>query len=328
MIAAVALAVGQLLGAGCAGRVDPVRATTLVVDVGAPGGGDGTVSNPFDRLDTALDEAGPGATIVVRAGEYRGPFRTVRGGTEAQPMRIIGDRGATIVAARNAHAFTVSHDHVAIEGLRFRGADQLLVIEGAAHVEVRDNDFADAGGECVRLKRVRDVTIEANRVADCGRLGFDLAAAHKNGEGIYIGTAPEQADGSPDRSEGVIVRDNDISAPAECVDVKEGATAVRIESNRCRGGLDDRGGGISIRGDEVLVRANHIADQAGAGVRLGGDEQDQGVRNTVTDNDISGVRGVAVKVERLPQGQICGNRVDGAARGDSNTEHVHPTAAC
>lgn len=315
--------------ASCASRdgaTGPRR--IIVVDAVALPGGDGSVGAPWLNLDAALEQAGPGVEIHLRPGIYRGPFRTSAGGTEGAPLRIVGSAGATLVAAEDEHLLTVAHAHVEIEGLEFREADQLLVVEDAHDVSVRANTFVEAGGECVRVKRAERVRIERNVVDRCGTRGFDLAAGRKNGEGIYIGTAPEQAGGDRDTTRDVEVRGNDIRTPAECVDVKEGTTGVLIEANRCRGGLDPRSGGISVRGNGIVVRGNDISDQAGAGIRLGGDDGGDGVDNEVVDNRISEVDGYGVKVERLPQRAVCENRVDGADEGVANTSEVRPLEDC
>lgn len=312
----------------CGGSDAAPARRVVVVDAVALPGGDGSVGAPWINLDAALEQAGPGVEIHLRPGVYRGPFRTSAGGSEDLPLRIVGAKGATLIAAENEHLLTIAHDDVHVEGLTLREADQLLVVDGARNVSIRANTFRDAAGECVRLKRSRDVVIEANTVDGCGLRGFDLPEDRKNGEGIYIGTAPEQTDGEPDRSAGIVVRGNDIRSPAECVDVKEGATDVLIEANRCRGGLDPVSGGISVRGNGVVVRDNDITDQAGSGVRLGGDRRGDGVDNEVTGNRISEVDGYGVKIERTPQAAVCGNRIEGADAGDSNTSTIRPDAAC
>lgn len=326
----VAVAIGGLAAAlsSCSTPEAAGPRRIVVVDAVAMPGGDGTVGAPWLNLDAALEQGGPGVEIHLRPGLYRGPFRTSSGGSQGAPLRIVGSQGATLVAAEDEHLLTVAHPHVEIEGLEFREADQLLVVEGAHDVGVRSNTFTEAGGECVRVKRAERVRIERNTVDRCGTRGFDLAADRKNGEGIYIGTAPEQSGGDPDRTNDVVVRGNDIRTPAECVDVKEGATGVIIEANRCRGGLDPRSGGISVRGNGVVVRDNDISDQAGAGIRLGGDEDGDGVDNEVVDNRISEVDGFGVKVERLPQRAVCDNRVDGADEGVANTSEVRPLEDC
>jgi hypothetical protein len=166
-------------------------------------------------------------------------------------------------------------------------------------------------------------------VDGCGRVGFDLDEDRKNGEGIYVGTSAEQrGDDGVDRSSGNRVVDNTVRTPAECIDVKEGATGNVVEGNDCSGSRDPKSGGISVRGNGNVVRANVIHDVAGAGVRLGGAHDDDGTDNVVVDNRITDVGGVGVKVERSPQDRVCANRVSGAADGDSNTREVDPTAPC
>jgi len=73
-------------------------------------------------------------------------------------------------------------------------------------VRLLGNRLHDAGGECVRLKDFAQRNeVAGNAIARCGRVRFDLAKGAKNGEGVYIGTAPEQAGGRPDRSDGNLV---------------------------------------------------------------------------------------------------------------------------
>lgn len=135
----------------------------------------------------------------------------------------------------------------------------------------------------------------------------DLARGAKNGEAIYIGTAPEQSGGRPDRSNGNRVRHNRIAATAECVDVKEAALRNLVERNRCSGSDDPDGAGLSSRGDHTTFRYNVSTRHAGAGIRLGGDRRTQGVRNNVVGNTLTDNAGYGLKVMRRPQGRIAGN---------------------
>jgi len=74
-------------------------------------------------------------------------------------------------------------------------------VQGARGVRLLGNRLHDAGGECVRLKGYAQANeVASNVIARCGRVRFDLARGAKNGEAIYIGTAPEQSGGRPDRS--------------------------------------------------------------------------------------------------------------------------------
>src|SRR4051794_2634675 len=58
--------------------------------------GPGTAATPWRTLDKALEEAGPGETVVLKAGTYgaRGTTAHVaRGGTAGAPVSIVGEPG-------------------------------------------------------------------------------------------------------------------------------------------------------------------------------------------------------------------------------------------
>ena len=66
-------------------------------------------------------------------------------------------------------------------------------LQGAHGVVLRNNEIHHLGGECVRLKYFSSGNVvERNSIHDCGLDDFVLNPGGKNGEGIYIGTAPEQ----------------------------------------------------------------------------------------------------------------------------------------
>ena len=88
-----------------------------------------------------------------------------------------------------------------LQSLELSDANILVWVQGARGVRLLGNRLHDAGGECVRLKgHAQANEVASNVIARCGRVRFDLARGAKNGEAIYIGTAPEQSGGRPDRS--------------------------------------------------------------------------------------------------------------------------------
>jgi Right handed beta helix region len=171
----------------------------------------------------------------------------------------------------------------------------------------------------VRLKdHAQGNLVAGNRIARCGRVRFNLARGSKNGEGVYIGTAPEQAGGRPDRSDGNRVLRNRIAPSAECVEVKEAARGNRVEHNRCAGSDDPDSAGFSSRGDRTVFRANISTRHAGAGIRLGGDLPTQGLHNVVVGNILADNAGYGLKVMRSPQGGIAANTFARNRRGRTN----------
>jgi hypothetical protein len=302
------------------------------VSSAAGDGGDGSASSPFATIGAALAQAGAGDAVMVHEGLYREQLTTVRAGRPGAPIRIIGD-GARLVGDGDGRLLQILHDHTTLEGFDLSGADILVWVQQASGVRLLGNRLHDAGGECVRLKYfATDNEVAGNDIGPCGLQGFDLGDDRKNGEGVYIGTAPEQLGRNPsddaDRSDGNHVHDNVISVPAECVDVKEFARANVVEDNRCTGSRDPDGAGFSSRGEGTVFRNNVSSGHVGAGIRLGGDGEADGVGSVVIGNELSGNEGYGLKVMRTPQGTICGNRVEDNGGGAANDDAPDPTVAC
>lgn len=78
--------------------IDPARTVseTLHVDAAAGAGGDGSEGAPFSTIQAAVDAAGPGTDIRVRAGVYRESVSITVSGAGGQHVRIIGDDGAIL----------------------------------------------------------------------------------------------------------------------------------------------------------------------------------------------------------------------------------------
>ena len=324
-LAVVGLVVASLVGGG--DRPEPGPRTWWVA-AGARAGGGGSERQPFDSIGRALTAARPGDRVLVREGTYP-PLVTVRAGTADAPIQLIGE-GARIVGGGVDRVVEILHGYVTVEGFDISDGDVLVRVVGATGTRVLGNRFHDALSECVRLRDgASDNEVARNSFERCGLRDFDPGADRKNGEGVYVGVAPEQLEEGavPDASDRNWIHDNRFEVPAECVDVKEGARQNRVEDNTCTGGRDPLGAGFSSRGDETSFRGNVSTGNAGAGIRLGGDAADQGVRNEVVGNRLTGNRGYALKVERFPQGRICGNEVSGNDGGVTNGD-VDPAQPC
>lgn len=305
---------------------------TLHVAAAAPPSGDGSAPRPFGTVQQGVDAAAPGDTVVVGPGTYRGLVRSVRSGTPEEPITLRGDR-AVLTGPRDARLVELTHDDLVVEGFEITGGNKLVWLVGTQRVRLLRNWLHDAGGECVRLRyRANDNEIGGNRIEGCGRVGFDLAADTKNGEGIYLGTAPEQLDRNdtdePDTSRGNRIHDNVIDVPAECVDVKEDARDNVIERNRCTGGRDPEGAGFSSRGIRTVIRDNESHGHAGSGIRLGGDEDDDGVDSVVQDNLVHDNGEFGVEVNAEPQASVCGNVGSDNRDGATNTDELDVATAC
>ncbi len=302
---------------------------TWYVSADAATGADGSGDRPFGSIELALAEARAGDTVLVGPGTYPG-FSTARSGRPNAPVRIVGS-AAVIRGDGDGRLVEVNHDHVTIEGFEIARADILVWVFQGTGVRLLNNVLRDAAGECVRVKYFSTGNeVAGNRIERCGR-DFDADDHEKNGEGVYIGTSPEQVQrnptGEPDASNNNWVHDNVITSPAECVDIKEGASANLVEHNLCSGGEDPDGAGFSARGNGNIFRANTSTDNKGAGIRLGGDGDADGLDNVLVGNRLVGNQGYGVKIQREPQRQICGNEVADNEERPSNTG-TDPTTPC
>jgi hypothetical protein len=307
------------------------------------------VPSQYPTLQAALDAAGPGTTVrLATAGEHAGPAISRRDGAAGAPIVITGVPGARLSCPGGQHrCLELSHSWYQIDGLNIQGGTSNLYLVGPSagayvhDVKIVNSTFRGRSGtgECIRVKyQAFNVEIANNDIADCG-LG-KCCSSSKNGEGIYIGTAPEQLvekNPSPerDRTHDVWIHHNVIHPYNECVDIKEASFAVLVEHNTCGGQRDPESGAFGSRGGQPgegnTFRFNTIENALGACIRFGGDADPDGTGNAFHDNvcrDISGEWGV--KQMRTPQGLICGNRFEGSlpSEGLSREEDVDPTAPC
>ncbi|MFB7342260.1 nitrous oxide reductase family maturation protein NosD [Streptomyces hydrogenans] len=334
----------------------PASAQTAATDYYvAPTGSDGaagtTAGAPLATLQKALDLAPTGATIHLAPGEYRQDAVTRRNG-----VTVTGPASAVVKGAGNARVLQVQHDNTTLTGFTVDGLHgsptdvdgyrlKLVYVmsttpgNGVAGLRVSGMTLKNAADECLRLRYlVTSAEVEYNTITGCGVADFRFGQGGKNGEGIYLGTAPEQQgdngapDAAPDVSRGNHIRHNTIDTQGnECVDIKENATGNIVEHNDCTGQRDPSSGGLDARGSGNTFRYNTVHDNLGAGIRLGGDTATDGTDTGVYGNTVTGNASGGVKFMRTPQGPVCGNTMSGNTGGDavgSYGAQYAPTLPC
>ena len=294
--------------------------------VAAPAASAADITVPVGgSIQAAIDQAQPGDTIRVAAGEYRERLHTVRAGTAQAPITLTGP-GATIVSA--GHALDIDHSHVHVREIAIHGQpgigwdqyprgptleqarafkesvagaaqDGRLVYIGAAGtgvtgVVIDRVILRGAGGECVRLRNNATGNVVSNSdISWCGMIAKDTKGGDKdafhNGEGVYIGTSPKSTDqpmAGRDTSSGNRVVGNRIHTwGSECFNVKEQATNNTFEGNECGGNIE-------------------TAEHLGSLVEL------RGSSNTVQGNTYGLTAGAVVKIKADTGYTASGNRVD------------------
>lgn len=244
-----------------------------------------------DELQGAMDAARPGDVICLTGGRYQleDTLLIRSNGAEDAPITFRSAPGeqAIIVGPNSDPGIElIRASWWVLTDLELTGGDILLRLNRSTDNVIRRTFFHDAGGECVRIRdQSQRNQFADNVVATCGIEGFNLADDSKNGEGVYIGTAPEQRDrigGVPDQSnENVIERNWFRTNGSEAVDIKEDSERNVVRDNIGIGSLDDDGGIFGSRGDNNEFLFNEAIGGAGAGFRTGGD--------TVTDGQFGQV---------------------------------------
>jgi hypothetical protein len=311
---------------------------------------------PLQTIQRAVDLAHAGDVITLAEGSYRQDVVSRRDGTAQAPITITGPPTAVVYGGGKARVVEIHHDYITLQGFTIDGLhgsarraagyrNKLLYAigvqpgNGVSGLRLLRMTFQNAGGECVRLRYFA----QGNEVAhstfrNCGVYAFRFDADGKNGEAIYIGTAPEQRkDGknptsSPDQSNNNWIHHNRFdSQGSECVDIKEAATGNIIEHNVCTGQRDKDSAGFNVRGNNNVLRHNESYNNTGAGIRLGGDTANDGIGNAVYANNLHDNQAGGIKLQRRPQAAVCGNVVVNNNGNDvtgTYRKDFDPTAPC
>lgn len=313
--------------------------------------------NALGTIQDAVNKAQPGDGVMLLEGEYFQDFVSVRNGLKEKPITIYGSSKAVVKGSgKNSRIIEINHDYIFLKGFSVDGLsgdasdeknyrDKLIYVQGkekkkgVTGLQIKEMTIKNAGGECIRLRYfAQENEISHNVIKNCGAYDFLFNGKGKNGEGIYIGTAPEQLNDNKnptndrDRSDNNWIHHNEIDTQGnECVDIKEGSSKNLIEYNKCTGQKDDNSAGFDSRGSGNIFHYNESYGNVGSGIRLGGDEKDDGIDNIIVGNKLYDNKGGGIKIERKPQGVICGNIFSDNKKGDIVGEYakkIKNTAKC
>ena len=310
-----------------------------------------TSAKPFKTIQKAIDTAQPGEVILLEKGVYLQNFISRRNGAPDKPILVEGTREAIVKGGDEGNrVIEINHDYIILQGFTVDGLrgppdkkesykDKLIYALGIENrngvngLKITGMEIKNAGGECVRLRYFAQKNeIFSNTIKNCGAYDFKFSDGEegKNGEGIYVGTAPEQTkDGKNetkdrDESNGNWIHDNTIDTQGnECVDIKESSSGNIVENNKCTGQKDPQSAGIDARGSANIIRKNEIYGNVGAGVRLGGDKDSDGIDNVVVENIIRNNEGGGIKLEQFPQGELCRNTFQNNGKDDLVGEYTN-----
>jgi Right handed beta helix region len=311
--------------------------------------------HPFASIQKAVDQAQPGDLISLGPGIYLEDVVSRSGGAPNAPITIKGPADAVIKGAGGSRIVEINHDYLTLEGFTIDGLwgspatkqgfrEKLLYVvgrqpnDGVTGLKVLRMTFKNAGGECLRMRYfAQDNEVADSRFENCGVHDFRFHAGKRNGEAIYIGTAPEQRGNGEnptadtDRSNENWIHGNTFNTRGnECVDIKEASSGNIVEHNSCTGQQDPNSGGFDARGGGNIFRYNESFGNLGAGIRLGGDGADDGLNNQVYGNNLHDNQAGGIKLVRQPQ-SICGNTLHSNRGGNlvgAGRAALDPAAPC
>ncbi|MBI4021988.1 MAG: right-handed parallel beta-helix repeat-containing protein [Candidatus Andersenbacteria bacterium] len=297
----------------------PSAAVLYVNPVDGRDGQAGTETEPLKSLAEALKRVEPGGTIRLADGVYREELTTRRAGLPQAVITIEPAAGARAVfdgESGKQNALRIVHSYYIVRGLEIRAMDEGIRLEGVTGVVVENNHIHHINNECVRLRyTAHDNILRRNVIHDCG--------LDSNGEGIYVGTAPEQRTKNKGRADSSVqnrLEANEIYNVEEGIDVKEDSSGTAIVGNVIYHSSDPESGAISIRSDANVVLNNVVFDNRGAGIRVGGDTAPHpqqagsylyGVRNVLHGNTALKNDYADYKFMRAPQQADCTNLASG-----------------
>ncbi|MHA4814706.1 right-handed parallel beta-helix repeat-containing protein [Streptomyces aculeolatus] len=206
-----------------------------------------------DELEAALAAAGPGDTIRLADGTYRGNFDITASGSASAPAALTGSAAAVLVTGGGYGLHLDGAAHWNLTGFTVTGGQKGIVLDDADHVDISSVTVHDLDMEAVHFRNSSsDGSITDSRIHDTGQDGRGM------GEGVYVGSAG----GTGDRSDRILIEGNTIGpgVGGENVDVKEGTTGARIIGNTFDGsgltGANYDDSWVDIKGNDVLVADN------------------------------------------------------------------------
>jgi hypothetical protein len=231
---------------------------------------DGSSTNPLRTVQKALALAAPGTTIRLQTGTYNEQLETVRDGLPDGPIIIEpADAGAKPVfdLGGNNNAIRFVNSHYIFRNIELKNFNQGIRIEGAEYVVIDNVTLHHGNNEGIRLRYFS----RNNVVKNCKIYVMGLSG---NGEGIYLGTAPEQREKNnylPDETTHNVITSNEIFYVTEGIDIKEDSSFNTISDNHMHDTSDPNSGGINVRADDNELYGNVSEKNEGSGFRFGGD---------------------------------------------------------
>ena len=326
----------MLVGCGSAGgretaapaariSVSPSASPLIPASSSCPASGGMSVRSA-SALTKALTKARPGETIRLAPGSYDGDFVASASGTLTAPITLCGPRSAVLDGGGVSHGYTFYLDHASwwrVEGFTVEGGQKGIMTDGADYDLLYGLFVHTIGDEGIHL---RDFSSH-DTISHCVIQNTGLLAQFY-GEGVYVGSANSNwcryTACQPDRSNGDVIEDNDISdTTAENIDIKEGTTGGEIIGNHFDGAgmvASAATAWVNVKGNDWTIEYNTGVNSIKDGFQVHQVYPGWGIGNIFLANDaqVDGPGyGFFVQNKRLRTVVACDNKVSRAGRGFS-----------
>lgn len=271
----------------------------------SPDGSDinpGSPASPLKTIQEGVMRAGPGDTVHVNPGEYSEKIRTVRDGTEDNPITITGPEDATIRAPDGLSVW-IKNSHIRFRGLTIDGlldpdhpdqvdsySDLVLLLcrppdnvdEYLENIVVSPDGIGNSGHALMVFNRTKGLEIGPTRVIGLGGANYVIGDETSHvGEIVYIGSPPSQIEKERypwdeiDQTRDVHVHhiDNSEGHPhSELVNTKIGTRDVQVEYCTSAGGSQNTetypSADVRFQSVNATLRWCDLQDGQGHGVQI------------------------------------------------------------
>ena len=242
-----------------------------------------TIGIEFSDIQSAVDRAGPGDTVLVFDGDYAG-FRISHGGSAGRQLRVKAvDRGARVVSVApglEESIYIENVSYVTLEGFVVErrgargfgiGARDASADSPMLGLEIRNNVVADSGDVNIYLSHVADSIVEGN-----------VTTGSRTAHGIYLTNAG---------SDNTVLRGNN---------------AHHNFLNGIHFNGDGRFGGDGVQ-TGLLIDGNILHHNGQSGLNMDGVQESEIRNNLVFANRRHAMRGYAIDADAGPAGLVIVN---------------------
>ncbi|SEF35742.1 Chondroitinase B [Amycolatopsis pretoriensis] len=301
----------------------PLIAAALVVVPGPVASAAQVRVTSLSALQSAMDKANPGDTIVLADGSYSAgsTLSIKRSGTSTAPVTVAAEHtGQATITGSKTFAFASGVSNVVLRGFKFRGSAKLSVPAGAPDNRLTRNDFQlTTDGNWVTVSgddTVVDRNVFQNRTTEgvflqilgpSGAMAKHVHVHHNyfynhqfggtnGGESIRLGLSDRQSytanaliennlfEKADGDSEAISVKSSDNVVRYNTIRDSKGYIVLRHGNRSTVEGNVLFGSGIRFHGNDHKIVNNYVANSGDRAIVFGsGDEADSGPTSKLHD---------------------------------------------